>query len=114
MHNSKDIPGPLCRGRLCKGHGPPVRRVGKAQLLRPEGNVTAIVQETIFPVPYQRQVVVGKLAAYLMGAACDEFNTDKAQAIPADKAVIIQPSLLHPLGWGLGYIAFALGLVAVH
>lgn len=114
LHNSEQFPGPEPWRGLLKGHGPPVCGMEKAQSFRPESNITAVVQEAVFPVPHQWQTVMGKLTANLMGAARDELYAHKAQAVLSSKAAIVQLCLLHSLGGGQGDIAFALGLVAIH
>ena len=77
----------------------------------PEGDGTAVLNEAVFPVPYQGQAPGGKLAADLVGAAGDEPDLYQAQALRPPQGLIAQYGLLHPLAGGVGHIGLALSLV---
>ena len=83
-------------------------------MLRPEGNITAIIQQAVLSVTYKRQAVVGKLTADLMCAPGNKLYTHQTQPVLAVKATIIQLRLLHSFTGYVSDIAFAFGLVAVH
>jgi len=114
LHNVKHVPGPFIRWSKLKPHFFSVYRMEEAYALRPEGNITVIVKKAVFPVPHQRETVVRKLAAYLMGTACDKVYSDKAETIFLSKSIKLKLRPLYTFCGSIGYIAFALGLVPQH
>ena len=110
---SADIPGICVLRILGEHHILPCDRMGKADFMRPEGNLAGILLLGVLPLTHQRHTAAGELHTDLVGSAGAKQHTDPGYSIPAAEKLLIQNRFLNTLGRGLGDHCHFSGFVTV-
>ena len=106
-------PGETFRGLVGKAHGLSRSRMGKADTVRPQGDLAGVILLGIFALPYQGHSPAGKLDPDLMGPAGAQQHPYPGHGFAAVQHLVIQDCLLDALCGLPGHHGHFPGLVPV-